>query len=76
MDIKDFEEILKNIIEVDKTPDYGYRKLKRDALPSGEFPEAGCRWKTPREIARESLGHITLDRLKEAQNENNNKENQ
>ncbi len=52
-------EVLKNIDEVDKTPEYDYHG--KDALNrKGEKAGVGSRWLTPREIAKNNLTEMPL----------------
>jgi len=53
-ELKSYIETLKQIIDLDKTPAYGYDKKEKDKNNIGQFSLAG-RWKTPREYCQDML---------------------
>ena len=53
-ELKSYIETLKQIIDLDKTPAYGYDKKEKDKNNRGQFSLAG-RWKTPREYCQDML---------------------
>ena len=53
-ELKSYIETLKQIIDLDKTPAYGYDKKEQDKNNRGLFSYAG-RWKTPREYCQDML---------------------
>lgn len=51
------DNALRYIAHVDKTPMYGYQGTQADKDRRGQLPKKpGERWKTPREIVRDTLG--------------------
>lgn len=62
---EDIESLLFEIYRVDKTPEYGYSKTKKDQTAGGEIAGVGKRWLTPREIIRDRFGLEFWDKYNE-----------
>ena len=59
---QEVNKLLEAIVELDKTPRYGYSSNKRDQNNKGEFAGMGKRWLTPLELAQSHMRAIEAEK--------------